>query len=84
MKIENEEIIKRIKDGELRGLSIEGYFTDAMSKMSKFARVGSMVTDGKDGKIDLPLYDNEDDANTKKSQLESADSTNRRYKVVEV
>ena len=29
-------------------------------------------------------YDNEDDANTKKSQLESADSTNRRYKVVEV
>ena len=29
-------------------------------------------------------YDNESDANTKKSQLESADSTNRRYKVIEV
>jgi hypothetical protein len=69
MKIENEEIIKRIKDGELRGLSIEGYFTDKMAKMSKFARVGSMVTDGKDGKIDLPLYDNEDDALAKAKEL---------------
>jgi len=29
-------------------------------------------------------YDAESDANTKKSQLESADSTNRRYKVIEV
>ena len=29
-------------------------------------------------------YDNESSANTKKSQLESADSTNRRYKVIEV
>ena len=29
-------------------------------------------------------YDSESDANTKKSQLESADSTNRRYKVIEV
>ena len=29
-------------------------------------------------------YNNEDDANTKMSQLDTADSTNRRYKVVEV
>ena len=29
-------------------------------------------------------YDSESDANTKKSQLELADSTNRRYKVIEV
>ena len=69
MRIENDEIIQRIKDGELRGLSIEGYFTDAMSKMSKFARVGSMVTDGKDGKIDLPLYDNEEEALAKAKEL---------------
>jgi len=29
-------------------------------------------------------YDNESDAKTKMSALESADSTNRRYKVIEV
>ncbi|QDP49691.1 MAG: putative peptidase [Prokaryotic dsDNA virus sp.] len=69
MRIENEEIIERIKNGELRGLSIEGYFTDKMAEMSKFARVGSMVTDGKDGKIDLPLYDNEDEALAKAKEL---------------
>ena len=29
-------------------------------------------------------YDNQSDANTKMSQLDTADSTNRRYKVIEV
>ena len=29
-------------------------------------------------------YDSESDANTKKTQLDDADSTNRRYKVMEV
>jgi len=29
-------------------------------------------------------YDNEDDANTKMTELDNADSTNRRYKVIEV
>ena len=29
-------------------------------------------------------YDSESDANTKKAQLDAADSTNRRYKVMEV
>ena len=29
-------------------------------------------------------YDNQSDANTKMSELEGADSTNRRYKVIEV
>ena len=29
-------------------------------------------------------YDNQSDANTKMSELDSADSTNRRYKVIEV
>ena len=54
MKIENDEIIKRIKDGELRGLSIEGYFTDKMAKMSKFAEVGQI-----DG---MPVFDNIEEA----------------------
>mgnify|MGYP003153578299 CR=1 FL=1 len=35
MKINNEELWSKIKDGELRGLSIEGYFTDKMEKMSE-------------------------------------------------
>ena len=37
MKINNDELWNRIKDGELKGLSIEGYFTDKMEKMSEKA-----------------------------------------------
>ena len=33
MKIENDDLWSKIKDGELRGLSIEGYFTDKMEAM---------------------------------------------------
>jgi len=35
MKIQNEELWKKIKEGEIRGLSIEGYFVDRMEKMSE-------------------------------------------------
>jgi hypothetical protein len=35
MKIENDELWSKIKDGELKGLSIEGYFTDKMQAMSE-------------------------------------------------
>ena len=35
MKIENEDLWSKIKSGELKGLSIEGYFTDKMEKMSE-------------------------------------------------
>ena len=35
MKINNDELCNRIKDGELNGLSIEGYFTDKMESMSE-------------------------------------------------
>jgi len=35
MKIENNEMWERIKSGELKGLSIEGYFVDKMEAMSK-------------------------------------------------
>ena len=59
MRIENDEVWEQIKSGELKGLSIEGYFVNAAEKMSK---VGSMVTEGKDGEIELPLYDNEEEA----------------------
>ena len=35
MKIENEDLWKRIKEGELKGLSIEGYFIDKLETLSK-------------------------------------------------
>tara|TARA_R110000824_G_scaffold120293_3_gene275400 strand:+ start:914 stop:1630 length:717 start_codon:yes stop_codon:yes gene_type:complete len=35
MKIENDELWQKIKAGELKGLSIEGYFTDKMEAMSE-------------------------------------------------
>ena len=35
MKIENDELWQEIKNGTLKGLSIEGYFVDKMEKMSK-------------------------------------------------
>tara|TARA_R100001082_G_scaffold68819_1_gene38957 strand:- start:1214 stop:1834 length:621 start_codon:yes stop_codon:yes gene_type:complete len=34
MKIENDDLWERIKSGELKGLSIEGYFVDKLQKMS--------------------------------------------------
>jgi len=35
MRIDNDELWKEIKSGSLRGLSIEGYFTDRMEKMAE-------------------------------------------------
>jgi len=35
MKIENDEMWNKIKDGELRGLSIEGYFVNKFEQMKK-------------------------------------------------
>ena len=35
MKIENDEIWSRIKSGELKGISIEGYFTNKFEQMQK-------------------------------------------------
>jgi hypothetical protein len=35
MKIENEDLWSKIKEGELKGLSIEGYFTNKFEEMQK-------------------------------------------------
>ena len=35
MKIENEDLWQKIKAGELKGLSIEGYFTNKFEQMQK-------------------------------------------------
>ena len=37
MKINNSDLWNKIKDGSLKGLSIEGYFSDKMEKMSEKA-----------------------------------------------
>ena len=38
MRIDNDEMWQKIKEGELRGLSIEGYFIDKMQKMSEIIK----------------------------------------------
>ena len=58
MRINNDEIWSQIKEGTIKGLSIEGYFVDKMEKMSKFEKVGSMIADD----MELPLFDNEEEA----------------------
>ena len=35
MKIENDELWNKIKSGEVKGLSIEGYFTNKFEQMQK-------------------------------------------------
>ena len=35
MKITNDDLWQKVKEGELKGLSIEGYFTDKMEKMAE-------------------------------------------------
>ena len=35
MRIDNDELWSKIKEGTLKGLSIEGYFVDKMQKMSE-------------------------------------------------
>ena len=35
MKIENDDLWQKIREGELKGLSIEGYFVDRLEKMNK-------------------------------------------------
>ena len=57
MRIENDDVWERIKDGELQGLSIEGYFVDKMQTLSK-EKLAEPV-----GEVDgLPLYEKKEDA----------------------
>ena len=39
MRIDNDDMWERIKSGELKGLSIEGYFVDKMEMMSKNSEI---------------------------------------------
>jgi len=62
MKIENDDLWNKIKEGELRGLSIEGYFVDKLEKMGKQytdeqirTAYKELQAEGKIKKIDLGL-----------------------------
>jgi len=80
MKIENDEMWSKIKDGELKGLSIEGYFINKMEKMQNkkptnlqiLSALNKIIKDSKEtNKIKLGLVqDGEEHA---KDLLEIAD-----------
>jgi len=63
MKIENDELWNKIKSGELRGLSIEGYFTDKMQEMSSkqpsdadiLIALNEIIRGGNKNKVELSL-----------------------------
>lgn len=71
MKIENDEMWDKIKSGELKGLSIEGYFINKMEKMTKtlptteqilsafneLVREGKITTMSKAKRLELGLAD---------------------------
>ena len=71
MKIENDELWNKIKEGELKGLSIEGYFTNKFEEMNKkqptteqilsafneLVREGKITTMSKANRIELGLTD---------------------------
>ncbi len=43
MKITNDDLWAKVKEGELKGLSIEGYFVDKMQKMSETAPTDEQI-----------------------------------------
>ena len=61
MKIENEELWSKIKEGELKGLSIEGYFIDKMQKMSEkqptdkeiLSALNEIIRESRSGKVEF-------------------------------
>ena len=85
MKIENEDLWQKIKSGELKGLSIEGYFTDKMAKMSETAPTTEQIlsalnemiqskTELKAEKVELGIIDDlKKDVETARKQVEGAE-----------
>ena len=64
MKIENDELWQKIKEGELKGLSIEGFFVDKLENMGKQytdeqirTAYKELQAEGKIKKVELGLLD---------------------------
>ena len=63
MRVLNDEVWSRIKDGELKGLSIEGYFIDKMQTLAKVDEEDKKKYAEPVGEVDgLPLFTDEKDA----------------------
>ena len=62
MRVLNDEVWERIKSGELKGLSIEGYFVDKMQTLAKEDDKKKKYAEPVGEVNGLPLYTNEDDA----------------------
>ena len=63
MRVLNDEVWARIKDGELKGLSIEGYFVDKMQTLAKVDEEDKKKYAEPVGEVDgLPLFTDEKDA----------------------
>jgi len=82
MKIENDDLWAKIKDGSLKGLSIEGYFTDKMQKMSErqptdleiLSALNEIIrnkTELKAEKVELALVDDIEKLHKEASKLSS-------------
>ena len=77
MRIDNDDLWNKIKEGELKGLSIEGYFVDKMQKMSDnkptdheiLSALNEIIREtNKPQKVELGLIDD-----IKKDLVEAAD-----------
>tara|TARA_R110000744_G_scaffold5556_2_gene19791 strand:+ start:5301 stop:6092 length:792 start_codon:yes stop_codon:yes gene_type:complete len=63
MRVNNDDVWERIKNGELKGLSIEGYFIDKMETLSKKDEDKKKKYAEPVGEVDgLPIFTSEEDA----------------------
>ena len=84
MKIENDDLWQRIKAGEIKGLSIEGYFIDKLEQMGKQytdeeirTAYKELQAEGKIKKVELGLVDDIlTDAKKLQTQFETAVKNN--------
>ncbi len=78
MKIENDDLWQRIKAGEIKGLSIEGYFIDKLEQMGKQytdeeirTAYKELQAEGKIKKVDLSLKEEADKITRDMNSLEN-------------
>jgi len=70
MRVLNDDVWERIKSGELKGLSIEGYFVDKMQTLAKKDDKKKKKYAEPVGEVNgLPLYVNESDAKAAAKEL---------------
>tara|TARA_R100001460_G_scaffold23205_1_gene46867 strand:+ start:1557 stop:2519 length:963 start_codon:yes stop_codon:yes gene_type:complete len=83
MKINNDDLWQKIKEGELKGLSIEGYFTDKLQKMSEKKPTDAEIlsalneiikerTELKSKKVELGIVDDLKKLNTEADEIQKS------------